>query len=320
MIRAMKTAFLLAVCPLMTASLALSGEFTPAGKVTWVVSTKPGSNIDIFSRTVGEAIKSLKPAYNLVMLNKEDGAGAVANRDVSIMRAGNDANNTLLTFNIGDVPSLLQNTEMRIKDFTPLAVLAQDKHIFYTGSGSRFKSFQDFADALQKEPLVLAGGRGDDIMFFESVKRSVDRNGNLTYLQTDGTNDTAVQVLGGHVEVGMGKQAVLNAFIGNGDFVPLAVEGNERLGGIYADVPTFKELGYPDIGFIQFRAVFGSRNMTPEARDYWSDVLLKAAQSDYFTKNYIQKFSSELALMDAAETKAYFEKAEKDAVAAGYGK
>ena len=152
------------------------------------------------------------------------------------------------------------------------------------------------------------------------MKRTVDKNGNLTYLQTDGTNDTAVQVLGNHVEVGMGKQAVLNAFIENGDFVPFAVEGNERLGGIYADVPTFKELGFPGIGFIQFRGVFGSKNMTPEARDYWSAVLLKAAQSDYFIKNYIQKFASELALMDAQAAKAYFEKAEEDAFAAGYGK
>ena len=169
MIRSKKTVFLAIACALsfaFTALSAVAGEFTPARKVTWVISTKPGSNIDIFSRTVGEAVKASKPPYNLVMLNKEDGGGAVANRDVSVMRTGNDANNTLLTFNIGDVPPLIQNTEMRIKDFTPLAILAQDKHIFFARSDSRFKSFQDFVDALQKEPLVLAGGRGDDIMFF----------------------------------------------------------------------------------------------------------------------------------------------------------
>lgn len=297
-----------------------AGEFKPANRVTLLITTKPGSNHDIFSRTLGEAIKQLKPPFTLMMVNKDDGGGAVGNRNVANLRPGSEADNTLLPFNIGDVPTTVDTTNLTMDDFRQLAGVVSEKHIFYTRSDSRFKTFQDFVDALAKEPLVLAGGRGDDIMFFHSVKNGVDKNDNLSSLQTGGTNDTAVQVLGGHVEVGMGKQAILTPFIENGDFRPLAVEGDVRLDPPYQDVPTFTELGYPQIEFIQTRGIFGSKNMSDEAAAYWSSLILEAGKSEYFKKNYIDKFKASANLMDSEKATAAYHKAQEDAYASGFGK
>lgn len=315
-----RIAIVLALAAAFFHTATFAGEFVPAGRVTMLITTKPGANHDIYSRTIGEAIKRGNPPFTLLMINKDDGGGTVGMRDVSALRAGAEADNTLLPFPIGDVSYLLTNTRLRMDDFTPLAVLVEDKHFFYTAANSRFKTFQDVVDALEKEPLVLAGGRGDDIMFFEAVKRAVDKKDNLTYLQTDGANAAAVQVLGGHVEIGIGKMAVLDAFFKNGDFHPLAVEGDARQGEPYRDVPTFKELGYPGIAFSQLRGFFASKNMSPEARDYWSALLVEAATSDYFVENYVKKFSSELKPMNAEETRKIFHKAQEDALAAGYGR
>lgn len=309
-----------ALCFIALFGAAGAGEFTPAGRVTVYITSNPGSNSDIFVRNMGEAIKQLGVPFNMIMINKVDGGQAIGNRLVSEMRAGRDADNTLLGYNIGDVPFTLHTTDMTMDDFKQLAIICSEKHILYTGKNSRFKTFKDVVDTLDKEPLVLAGGRGDDFMFFHSFKRGIDTKDHLTSLLTGGSNETAIQVLGEHVDLGIGKPAVLTSFIENGDFRPLAVEGDTRLAPPFDDVPTFAELGYPQIGFVQSRGFFGGKNMSPAAVAYWSDLLTRAAALDYFKVNYLDKFNAEVTIMGAEEARKAYYKAQEDSYDSGFGK
>lgn len=293
--------------------------FAPSKTVNMIANAKAGTNIDIHARTLIETVKSIdefsSTGSTLIITNQEDGNGSVAQRKVAELPAGEEADNTLLTINVGDLAAMLENTDMTVDSFTILGITVQDKHIIYVRADSPFQTFEDVVEAVKTEKLIICGGKGDEVMFGSMVKSVIDENGNLNYLQTAGNNETAVQVLGGHVDVGIGKPSVLNAYMESGDVRSLAVEGDVRFDGFYADVPTLDEIGYGDINYIQCRGFAASPNMSESAIKYWSDILGLVCESDYFVENYVEKNKSSLGYMDTTAATEYFLAAQTNTLA-----
>lgn len=289
-----------------------SDSYKPAKNITWVCTSSAGGNSDIFTRTMAEIAADVSGA-TIICENNTDGGGTVGQRNVANLKEG-DAEYTLLTFTTGDLPSLLQNSDLRLEDYQPIATLLSDLHMVYVPTGSRFSSFEDFVSALQTEKIVMGGSKGDDIMFYNLLKATIDPNDNLSYLQYTATNETAVAVLGGHVEIAIGKPAVCTAYIESGDFVPLAIEGEQRAAAPYEDTPTFKELGYEDISFIQFRSIFASKNMPAEAVAYWCDVFRQVSEKEEIYTQYADKYLSTVSFMDSEDSYAYYQQAQDNCI------
>lgn len=292
---------------------ARAAEFKPSRNVEYICHSSPSSALDIFTRTVAEIIRSRKFSdATIVVNNQTDGGGAVAQRRVSQL-TGQMADHTLLGFNMGDVPAVLQNTDMTVDDFRVIAVLAQDNKFLYVTKSAPFKTFQGLIDALDKgERVILGGGKADDNVMFLLLKRAIDKNDNLSYLQNGDTQKTAIAALGDHVYIAIGKPGVCVPYIESGDFFPIVSEGVKRMGAPFADTPTFKELGYDNIDFIQSRAVFGSKNMSDEAYAYWQDVFRQVAESPDFQKNYIEKYQSQPVYIAGEEAQKYFKQAQEN--------
>ena len=305
--------FAAAATLLAVTSPAQAAEFKPSRNVEYLCHSSPGSALDIFTRTVSEIIRSQKFSdANIMINNQTDGGGAVAQRRVSQM-SGQLANHTLLGFNMGDVPAILQNTSMTVDDFRVIAVLAQDNKFLYVTKSAPFKTFQGLVDTLDKgERVVLGGGKADDNVMFLLLKRAIDKNDNLSYLQNGDTQQTAISALGGHVYIGIGKPGVGVSYINSGDFFPIATEGSERMGAPFTNVPTFKELGFDNIDFIQSRAVFGSKNMSDAAYAYWQEVFRQVAESPEFQKNYIEKYQAQPVFIAGEEAQKYFRQAQEN--------
>lgn len=58
----------------------------------------------------------------------------------------------------------------------------------------------------------------------------------------------------------------------------LGVSSPQRLQGIYADIPTYKEAGI-DAEFTIWRGLFGPKDMPEYAVNYWNDTLSKMSQT-----------------------------------------
>jgi putative tricarboxylic transport membrane protein len=288
-------------------------SYIPTQNVIWVCTSTAGGNSDIFTRTMAEIVKTNNFAEKTIVVeNRTDGGGTVGQRTVSQLK-GIDADHTLLTFTTGDMPSILENTPLKIEDFKCIATLLRDKHIIYVTKNSKFKTFNDFVNALAKgEKIVIGGSKADDIMFYNLLKKTVDKNNNLSYLQYTATNEVAVAALGGHIEIAIGKPAVCTPYIENGDFFPVAIEGDSRSAAPYQDTPTLKELGYDAISFIQYRSIVGPKAMSDEAVAYWEEVFKKVSQSDDIMNNYVKKYLSELSFMDSTDTSTYYATAQKN--------
>jgi putative tricarboxylic transport membrane protein len=303
------------ILPAVIACPVHAAGFEPSRNVEFAVHSTPGSAADIFIRVVADVIKTREfSSAKIVINNQVDGGGAVAQRRVSQL-TGAAADHTLLTFNMGDVPAILQNTKMTVDDFRVVSILAQDNKFLYVTKSAPVKTFKDFVALLEKgEQVVLGGGKADDNVMFLLLKRALDKHDSLSYLQHGDTQKTAVSALGNHVWIAIGKPSACVPYIQSGDFIPIVTEGEKRMESPFADVPTFKELGYDNIDFIQSRSIVASRNMSDDAYAYWMDVFKKVAESPEFKKNYIEKYQSLPVYIAGKDAQKYFEQAQKDCI------
>src|SRR3546814_4296006 len=85
-------------------------------------------------------------------------------------------------------------------------------------------------------------------------------------------------ILSGHVDVGMCGLDLID-LVKACRMRVLAVSSPERLGGDFAEFPTFKEQGY-DVVNETWRGIFGPPGMPEHAVIYWRDSLAEMVQTE----------------------------------------
>lgn len=297
----MKKVLVLAFSLLLVCSMAFAGgasdggsgdSFTPSQTVTWTCTSSPGGGSDIFTQEIKNSITTNHFSdANIVIDYQTDGGGEVGRLNVSRL-TGPRANHNILTFNSGDLMPMCLNTNNRIENFTPLALMAVDNHLILTGELSKYKTFQDVLDALAAgERVVIAGSKGDDIETYNAMLRSlgVDET-KLAYITNDSTSSAITALLGGHVDLVLGKPASCEQYILAGRMTPIVGLSENRFEtDLLKDMPTIVEFGYEACDVPNWRGIVGPGGMSEAAADYWSGIFGQVAQTPeweaYITKN-----------------------------------
>lgn len=269
-----------------------AAAFTPEGTVTWVCTSSAGGGSDIFSRQITEILGpnglGLVDA-TMVVDNRTDGAGEIGRNYVATMREG-DADVTLLTFNSGDLMPMCDNTDNRVENFTPLAVMAVDKQLMFKGEHAPYDTFADVIAAVEGGTAVTVGGsKGDDIATYEALLAELGfTEDQMPYITYDSTSDAITALLGGHVDIVISKPAASSQYVEADRIQPILALANERYTGNLADAPTLSEVGdYENVEVPVWRGVVGPANMSDAAADFWSDVLGQVAESEQWVNNYL---------------------------------
>lgn len=269
-----------------------AAAFTPEGTVTWVCTSSAGGGSDIFSRQITEILGpnglGLVDA-TMVVDNRTDGAGEIGRNYVATMREG-DADVTLLTFNSGDLMPMCDNTDNRVENFTPLAVMAVDKQLMFKGEHTPYDTFADVIAAVEGGTAVTVGGsKGDDIATYEALLAELGfTEDQMPYITYDSTSDAITALLGGHVDIVISKPAASSQYVEADRIQPILALANERYTGNLADAPTLSEVGdYENVEVPVWRGVVGPANMSDAAADFWSDMLRQVAESEQWVNNYL---------------------------------
>ena len=271
-----------------------AAAFTPEGTVTWVCTSSAGGGSDIFSRQITEILGpnglGLVDA-TMVVDNRTDGAGEIGRNYVATMREG-DADVTLLTFNSGDLMPMCDNTDNRVENFTPLAIMAVDKQLMFKGEHTPYDTFADVIAAVEGGTAVTVGGsKGDDIATYEALLAELGfTEDQMPYITYDSTSDAITAVLGGHVDIVIAKPASASQYVEAGRIEAILALATERYTGNLADAPTLSEVGdYEDVEVPVWRGVVGPANMSEAAADYWSDMLKQVSESEQWKTDYLEK-------------------------------
>ena len=291
------------------AATSVSEAFVPSRNVEWYVTSSPGGGSDIFTRTLQDIMVSEKLVndQNIVIQYKTDGAGEVGRHLVANIKAGDQADHTLLTFNSGDLMPMAKNTNNRFENFQPIAHLAVDKHLIFVGEMSAYKNIEEVIAALKAgKNIVMGGSKGDDIACHAAlIKQLGVSEDQFAYIAHDSSSSAITAILGGHFDLLISKPAAASQYVEAGKITPILALSTSRFPGNLSSAPTLKELGYKNVEVPNWRSVVGPASMSAEAVAYWSDVFRQVSEQDAWTKGYIEKQKLVPDFMDHEVYKAY---------------
>ena len=284
-----------------------SAGFKPTKDVSWVCTSKPGGGSDIFTTQIKDAMKvnGITDA-NIVTEYITDGSGEVGRLQVSTTNKAK-ADYTLLTFNSGDLMPMVKNTDNRVENFRPLAIMAVDKQLLFVGEQSQYSSWQEIMDARKSgAKIVIAGSKGDDIETYNKLIAELGvPESQLSYIANDATSGAITSLLGGHVDLCMSKPAAASQYVEAGKMKPVLALSTTRFSTeSLKDAPTLSEFGFNNVEVPVWRGVSAPKAMSDEAYAFWADCLKKASETAEF-KAYLAKNGLEPMYLFGAEAEAY---------------
>lgn len=296
----------LTVLVAFVAATVVAGEFVPVKEITIIVPSNAGGGSDLNARTIANiAQKNGFSPRSFMVVNKGGGSGAVGFTETFAKR-GDD--HTLMILHSGQAMGAYVNDwKTKTEDLTFIAVLAFDDLFLGVKADSPWTSVEDLIAASKADPEeVTIGGsqRGNsDHLAFESFNQAT--NAQASYVSFNSSGDVMSALLGGHVDVGIFNPLEFIGQIQAGAVKPLVTFAPKRLGGMFEDVPTLKELGYKVV-VVENRAIAGAPGMSEEATKFYSDMLQKVTETDEWKKDYIEKNYLDPVFYDYNRTKDYY--------------
>ncbi len=293
-----------------------NGAFAPKSTVDWYCTSSAGGGSDIFSRMITEIITEEGSAgkSTFIVNNKTDGSGEVGRNEVANL-SGKRADNTLLTFNSGDLMPMVTNTDNRSSNFKIIAIMAVDKQLLFRGSESPYNTFAEVIEAAKNgEAIVIGGSKGDDVATYNALIEEIGISGDIMkFITYDSTSEAISAILGGHVDYVIAKPAAASEYVTAGSLIPVLALSTERYTGDLADAPILSEVGdYENVEIPVWRGVAASASMSDEAATYWSNVLKTVSETEKWKKEYLEKNKLIANYMDTAAATEFVTQYEKE--------
>jgi len=231
-----------------------------------VVGYPPGGTADAVARAYAEKLRTAL-GVSVVVDNRAGAGGQVAAQ--SFQQAPKNgsallvANNHMMSTLPLTVPTVTYDP---VKDFTPVATIAQFEHILSVGKNTPANTLDEYIELARKEPskygmfgIPAAGSAPHFIGYTVGKKAGVT----LTPVPYRGGAPLLTDLLGGHIPAGVDAIGTITEFVAKGDVKVLAVTGKKRL-ALLKDVPTFTELGYENLEASGWMGVFAPVGTDPE--------------------------------------------------------
>ena len=280
-------------CPPLRAADAPKAAGLPADYpnryIEFIIPFAPGGGVDLFGRTVAHLLNDQKLVSKQITVVNRPGAGGSVGMQLMVQRKADPY--TLLGIAIhAIVTPLTLGTQYSYRDMTAIAKVFSEYEMMVVRTESPIRSLKDVEAVLRKDPggLSFGGaslGNADHIavaLFGKSI--GIDPN-KLRYIPYSG-GESNPAILGGHVDIGMGGLDLMT-HVEAGRMRVLALSSPKRLGGRFASLPTFTELGY-DVVNENWRGIFGPPDMPPAVVQYWKNALTLMVQSAGW-KNELEK-------------------------------
>lgn len=294
---------ILALILVFSASPAMAWE--PTKDIEFIVSSSPGGGSDLKARVIAEFAASAKLCpTTLKVINKPGGSGAVG---FSYVAAKKGDNHTLMVLHNGqDLGSYVLNWDVKGKDLTYIATMAYDAQVLCALAGSKFTDYKTAVELSKQGRVTYGGAHKGNTDHLSSIMCNMQTGSKFNYVMFNSAGEVASAMLGGHVDLGVFNASECIGQVRAGKLLPIAIYSSERAGGEFANVPTFKELGYPDLVITDSRAIVGPPGMSPEAVAFYEDMLRKITELPKWKTDYIEKNFLTPAFLNSEESRAYY--------------
>lgn len=293
---------------------AQSTSWAPSKPVEVVVGVGPGGANDRTARDIERFLKDggFSPAGSIVS-NKPGGGHAVA-LAYTIAHPG-DANILQVVGGVMLSNNILGRSPISFEQLTPIGTLFDEQMVFAVGTNSPIKTAQDLVDKLKKDPASVSFsistgiGTTNHISVLQLAKQVGADITKIKAVSFNSSTEGVTATIGGHIDVVVTIPFALNPFVESGDLRYIAAASAERSGGLLADIPTWREVGY-DIVVPAWRMIVAPPDLKPEQIAYWDNAIKTVTETAEW-KAMLEKESLVPHRLSSAETKAYLESEDK---------
>ena len=183
-----------------------------------------------------------------------------------VLKQRGDDNVILAISNFFVTTPLYQSLPFSYRDFTPIALLANDNFVLWVPADSPWMTAQDFVDEAKRRNIQVGGtgSKQEDEIIFRAVQKLMGIKP-FKYVPFKGGGYVAKALVGKQIEASVNQVSEAGGFYP--EFVrPLCVLQDDRLDiDGYRDIHTCKEDGIP-VRYQYMRGVFAPPDISEEAR------------------------------------------------------
>jgi tripartite-type tricarboxylate transporter receptor subunit TctC len=282
----------------------------PSKPVRLLVPYGPGGATDIVARIVGEHLRELV-GQAFYVENKPGGYGMIAIEDMARSRPDG------LTLMVGNVSTnaitpILFKSKMKInyeRDVIPVMRLV-DVPAFLLVTTTNFapRTVPELIDTIKKNPgrvrygTVGVGSYPDyDMALFAKRAGNLDLTG---IPNRAGAAGVILDMVMGDTQTAFLNVASTAAMVKAGKLKALAVVNHERLPE-FPDVPTMREVGFPDVGTIAWQAMFAPAGTPKEIIEALQKASVQAMEVPAARKVFAEQSFNIVPTRSVDETKAW---------------
>ena len=300
----------------LAGALALAGSLAasnaamawePKKPVDFIIMAGKGGGADKMARLMQSVIEKKGIASKpFVPINKPGGSGAEALLHMKNTKGINKDHTVMVTLNsFYTTPMRQPGLDVDISTFSPVARMAEDTFLLWVHVDSGIENIDQFVEAAKakgKDWIMAGTGKGqEDQLLTDFLNRAYGLS--MKYVPFKGGGRVAKELAGKHADSTVNNPSEQLGFYEAGTTRPIAAFTPERL-ELFADSPTFKELGQDFVYFMQ-RSVVGAPGMSAEAEAYYRNVFQQVFDSEEW-QTYRKKKSLYGDFLTGQELKDYW--------------
>lgn len=290
---------------------ALSGADTyPSRPIQMIVPFPPGGVADLTARPLAATLEPILK-QPIAVVNKQGAGGAVGMQSVAVSRP--DGYTLLLALSsisvMPEVDALFGRPQTyKREDFVPIALLNADPTVLVVRKEAPWKNVAEFvADAKKRPNEIKYSSSGVYGTLHVAMAMFAHAAGiQLRHIPTQGGGPALTALLGGHVDAFAVGPSVVASQLKAGTVRTLGCWGAKRLASL-PDVPTFIELGYPEVEFYIWAGLFAPKATPAEAVKTLREAAKKAATGPEF-KNAMEKLDTPVYYLDGPDFQKFWDK------------
>lgn len=297
-----------ALCALIGTALAPMSPATakswPDRQIELVVPFSPGGSTDAMARLAAPRLSEIL-GVSVVVLNKPGAGGAIG---TSYMLAQPDGYRISTAGNSNLGPILVHESGQANYTLDDIATLGMSttNTLALVSAPGRYAGFEGFLKELKEKPaesvsMASWGPKSPSHFYIELLAQQLGAK--VLHVPFEGGNNAMLGAMGNHVDVAVVTAATALPSVRSGKLEVLAVTSAERASDL-PDVPSIKELGYPDAVYVSFDGFATSSKVPADRLQILRSAMAKVLQDPEY-QQAIKKLGADPKFLSGEQYDAF---------------
>ena len=253
----------------------------PEQPITIVVPFAPGGTTDQAARLLAQLLQT-STGVTVVVENKLGAGGMVGAQHAA---RANPNGYTLLYGSDSLIlqPLVHKGVPVGVEDFIPLVRVRTSATYVGVGPSAPVQSVKELVALAKSKPgqINYATGGVGEVNHMSGASFAMAANIDIVHVPYKGALPAITDVAAGHVAIAMGGSVDFLPYLKTGQMRVLAQTGSQRSLAM-PDVPTFAELGYPEVLIVNWNGLLAPKGTPAAAVEWLNDKVSAVATSKEF--------------------------------------